>query len=88
MLGELPKKVQENLEQGAGCIAGALNEKTYLDKIRVAGFVEVTVERNKLPFYVESEASQPKNPGGRQAYLDLRDKVASVRVKAFKPDKT
>ncbi len=33
------------------------------------------------------EAPQAQNPEGSQTYLDLRDKVASVRVKTFKPGK-
>ncbi len=85
LLGELSGEVKESLEQWAGCIAGALDEKTYLDKIRAAGFVEVTVERNKLPFSVESDVPQAQNQNEFQSYLELREKVASVRVKAFKP---
>ena len=37
----VPDEVREDLEQWAGCIAGALLESEYLDKIRAAGFVEV-----------------------------------------------
>ncbi len=85
LLGELSREVKESLEQWAGCIAGALDEKTYLDKIRAAGLVKVTVERNKLPFYVESDVPQELNQEEFQGYLELREKVASVRVKAFKP---
>ena len=42
-LGELPKQVRENLELWAGCIAGALEEQEYLQKIRDAGFRNVEV---------------------------------------------
>lgn len=42
-LGELPKQVRENLELWAGCIAGALEEQEYLQKIRDAGFQNVEV---------------------------------------------
>lgn len=41
--GELPKEVQESLELWAGCIAGALDEQEYLQKIRNAGFRNVEV---------------------------------------------
>ncbi len=59
--------------------------KVALDKIRAAGFIKVTADRNTVPFYAECEASPAPNPEGHQTYLELRDKVASVRVKAFKP---
>ena len=87
LLEELPKEVKESLEQWAGCIAGALNEKTYLDKIQAAGFVEVTAESNAVSSCAESDAPQTQNLQERKSYLDLRNKVASVRVKAFKPRK-
>jgi len=76
LLGELPKKVSKSLEQWAGCIAGALHERDYLAKVKAAGFVEVSAERNTLPLYAESS--------GAKRYLDLRDKVASVNVRARK----
>jgi len=41
--GELPNKIRENLEMWAACIAGALDEKEYLQKIRNAGFNKVEV---------------------------------------------
>jgi arsenite methyltransferase len=41
--GELPQAVRDKLDAWAGCVAGALEESDYLDKIRAAGFEEVEV---------------------------------------------
>ncbi len=41
--GELPAPIRQNLNAWAGCIAGALDEADYLDKIRAAGFEDVQV---------------------------------------------
>jgi len=41
--GEIPSEIRENLEMWAACVAGALDEKNYLQKIRNAGFKEVEV---------------------------------------------
>jgi arsenite methyltransferase len=41
--GQLPAPIRENLNAWAGCIAGALDESDYLDKIRAAGFEDVQV---------------------------------------------
>jgi len=41
--GKLPSEIRENLEMWAACVAGALDEKDYLQKIRNAGFKEVEV---------------------------------------------
>jgi len=87
LLEKLPKETKESLDQWAGCIAGALNENTYLDKIQAAGLVKVTADRSVVPFYAENEAPPAQNPEEHQTHLDLRDKVASIKVKAFKPSK-
>jgi arsenite methyltransferase len=41
--GELPRSIRERLDAWAGCIAGALDESVYLDKIGAAGFERVDV---------------------------------------------
>jgi SAM-dependent methyltransferase len=41
--GELPNEIRENLEMWAACVAGALDEKDYLQKIMNAGFEKVEV---------------------------------------------
>ena len=41
--GELPEEIRENLEMWAACVAGALDEKLYLQKIMNAGFEKVEV---------------------------------------------
>ena len=41
--GELPDEIRENLEMWAACIAGALDEKDYLQKIRNVGFEKVEI---------------------------------------------
>ncbi len=41
--GQLPKAIRQNLDSWAGCIAGALDELDYLNKIRAAGFEQVEV---------------------------------------------
>ncbi|MEE8389734.1 MAG: arsenite methyltransferase [Anaerolineae bacterium] len=48
--GELPQSVRSRLDAWAGCIAGALDESVYLDKIRAAGFERVeVVSRDYVP---------------------------------------
>jgi len=41
--GELPEEIRENLEMWAACVAGALDEKDYLQKIVNTGFEKVEV---------------------------------------------
>jgi arsenite methyltransferase len=41
--GDLPRAIREQLDAWAACIAGALDETVYLDKIRAAGFERIAV---------------------------------------------
>ncbi len=41
--GDLPPSIRNRLDAWAGCVAGALDEGVYLDKIRAAGFKDVEV---------------------------------------------
>jgi len=46
--GEIPAEIRENLLLWAGCIAGALEEKEYRDKLSQAGFVDVGIEPTRI----------------------------------------
>lgn len=41
--GDLPWSIRSRLDAWAGCIAGALDESVYVDKIRAAGFEEIKI---------------------------------------------
>ena len=41
--GELPKDIREDPDAWAGCVAGALDESVYLEKLRGVGFKDVKV---------------------------------------------
>ena len=45
--GALPDSIRRSAELHAGCVAGALEEKAYLDLLRKAGFAGVEVVREK-----------------------------------------
>ena len=47
--GEIPQDIREDSDAWAGCIAGALDEKVYLEKIGAAGFRDLKL-RSKKPF--------------------------------------
>jgi len=82
--GSLPEVVRNNLEAWAGCVAGALDETAYLDKMRQAGFTEVEVTaRHFAEMEQWAELGEPPEP---VQYLDeLKGKVASIKVVARKP---
>ncbi|MBA7677970.1 Arsenite methyltransferase [subsurface metagenome] len=75
--GELPVEVRENLEQWAGCVAGALEEKVYLDKIRAVGFIGLEVAGVSPPVCGGETACESETLA--------ENKIASITVKARKP---
>lgn len=40
----LPEKVQQDMQAWAGCVAGALLDQEYRDKLAAAGFRDIDVE--------------------------------------------
>ncbi len=95
--GDLPPAIRSRLDAWAGCIAGALDEGIYLDKIRAAGFAGVEVlsrdfaqaEAEQAMELLASEGGQAAGEAEAAALLaeagDLGRKIASIKVRAYKP---
>ena len=85
--GELPSKWKEVAELYAGCVSGAIQKSEYLSIIEEAGFVNMTIQKNKpiiipddiLANYVSAEDIQLYKKGGM--------KITSITVYAEKPAK-
>mgnify|MGYP001050673528 CR=1 FL=1 len=84
LLQDLPAEIKESLDQWAGCVAGALDKNLYLDKLRTAGFVNVSTEEKNIPLLMERCTVESQDTAESQAYLDLSGKIASINVRAFK----
>ena len=46
--GHLPEELRESLEAWSGCVAGALHEDEYREKLTAAGFADVDVEVTRV----------------------------------------
>ncbi len=46
--GEIPQEIQRSIELWAGCVAGALEEQEYIDKLERAGFEQVSIEPTRV----------------------------------------
>ncbi|RTL57228.1 MAG: methyltransferase domain-containing protein [Sphingobacteriales bacterium] len=85
--GELPAKWKEVAELYAGCVSGAIQKENYLSIIREAGFVNITLQKEKVinipddilaNYLSEEEVNEYKNSSLR---------ILSVTVYAEKPAK-
>ena len=69
--GVIPDEIKNDPDAWTGCIAGALEQQEYLEKIKKAGFAHVQILSSR-EFYVENKANQTP------------EKLLSITVKACK----
>lgn len=85
---ELPASVRTSMNLWTGCVAGALLENEYVDKLKRAGFVDVNVEPTRI--YTKDDAEEMASSsccgGDMTATLSALDgAVMSAFVRARKP---
>ena len=68
---KLPAEIRKNFDAWAGCIAGALEKREYMNTIRKAGFRDVSIVSQNI-FY---------EPGLDET---LAGKITSIKVRAYK----
>jgi 2-polyprenyl-3-methyl-5-hydroxy-6-metoxy-1,4-benzoquinol methylase len=84
--GEISPKVRESILLWVGCIAGALDETEYRDKLAAAGFEQVDIEPTRV--YRAEDASDILTANGLEVdaiAADVDGKFFSAFVRALKP---
>ena len=84
--GEVPAAVRKSMELWVGCIAGALQEAEYREKLQTAGFEAIDVEPTRI--YQMEEARDFLTAAGLDADVvgpQIRDKFMSAFIRAKKP---
>jgi arsenite methyltransferase len=85
--GALPPALRRSMELWVGCIAGALTEEAYREKLARAGFTDVSVEVTRT--YDVEDARTFLAAAGLDVDVvaaDVKDKVVSAFIRARKPD--
>ncbi|NHI91962.1 MAG: methyltransferase domain-containing protein [Candidatus Lokiarchaeota archaeon] len=73
---ELPNEIKEDLNAWAGCVAGALLEEEYIEKIKKAGLKNVKIQSKRTA--VELASVAPEN------LKQHAKNIVSIKIKAFK----
>jgi SAM-dependent methyltransferase len=60
--GEVPDEVRRNMELWVGCVAGALQESEYVDKLAQAGFEAIDIEPTRIDGRVMSAFIRARKP--------------------------
>jgi SAM-dependent methyltransferase len=83
--GEVPAAIRRSVELWIGCVAGALEESEYRDKLAKAGFEEIAMEPTRI-YTAESARDVLSGAGlGVEAIAAMDGKFASAFVRARKP---
>ena len=86
--GSIPQTLRTDLESWAGCIAGALEEETYQELLREAGFTDIEVEvtrRYSLDEIVGSGANASIAALSPNERHNVDGKFVSAFIRARKP---
>jgi len=84
--GEIPPAMRRSMELWVGCVAGALDEKAFREKLEGAGFEEVSLEPTRV-YRVEDARAFLEEAGLdlEAAARDLDGKFMAAFVRARKP---
>jgi len=84
--GEVPPAIRRNMELWAGCVAGALSDRDYLDKLVSAGFDDAAIEVTRV--YAASDARELLAGQGEHLEAlasEVDGKFVAAFVRATKP---
>src|SRR4051794_22283086 len=84
--GDVPAEVRRNVELWVGCIAGALEEREYTEKLTAAGFAAIGIEPTRV-YNVEDARSFLADQGVDVDAIApaVADKFMSAFIRATKP---
>jgi ubiquinone/menaquinone biosynthesis C-methylase UbiE len=87
--GEVPPEIRKSMELWVGCMAGALQESEYREKLAAAGFQSLSLEPTRV--YRAEEASEFLMAAGLDPAVvgpKIGDKFISAFIRASKPAQT
>jgi len=88
VLGEVPHEIRHNMELWVGCVAGALTDVDYRDKLQTAGFEAIEIEPTRI--YNIADAREFLGAAGLDVNTiasQVEGKFISAFVRAQKPAK-
>jgi SAM-dependent methyltransferase len=86
--GDVPEQVRRSMEMWVGCIAGALQDHEYIDKLAKAGFDAIDIEPTRI--YSIEDARQFLTGEGinvDKIAMQVENKFMSAFIRALKPSR-
>jgi arsenite methyltransferase len=85
--GDVPADLRRNIELWVGCVAGALEESEYRQKLANAGFEAIDLEPTRIYQAADAAAFLPDSGFDAEAVRQVDGKFMSAFVRARKPGK-
>jgi arsenite methyltransferase len=84
--GEVPAEIRRNMELWVGCVAGALQDSEYTDKLTNAGFVAIEIEPTRI-YDIEDARAFLSNQGVNVDAIApaVANKFMGAFIRATKP---
>lgn len=86
LIGELPEKIKQAAEMYAGCVAGAIQKQDYLKMISDQGFINISIQKEKVITVPDDILSKYLNPEEINNYKENGSGIYSITVYSEKPD--
>lgn len=86
LVGALPSQLKNDAEMYAGCVSGAIQKELYLELIKVNGFKNINVQKEKAIIIPDDILSKYLNPAELAAFKTGQTGIFSITVYAEKPE--
>lgn len=83
--GNLPDALRKDAEMYAGCVSGAIQKDVYLELIRLNGFTNMTIQKEKPIIIPDDILSRYLDAAGIEAMKNGTSGIFSITVYAEKP---
>jgi SAM-dependent methyltransferase len=83
--GRMPDEIRRNTELWCGCMAGALHEDEYREKLAAAGFTDVDVEVTRVYGAEDLGVAERPSPEDALPLSDVTGRFCSAFVRARRP---
>ena len=85
LIGELPEQLRRDAEMYSGCISGAIQKDTYLGLIEKSGFVNITIQKEKVITLPDDILKNYLDQDQLKAFREGTAGIFSITVYAEKP---
>lgn len=86
LVGNLPAKLKSDAEMYAGCVSGAIQKEVYLELIKVNGFENIIIQKEKPINIPDDILSKYLNETELSEFKNGKTGIFSITVYAEKPE--